>query len=106
MTNEYGEPLDSNGYAPSIIPENRLGKCYICFSTKALQRHEPINAANRQKSKNFGMWVELCDDCHRMCHQYPRTYGECMKREMQSMAMKKYNWTFEDWHRIWGKSYL
>ena len=106
MTNEYGEQLDSNGYAPSIIPENRQGKCYICFKQGDLVRHEPFNGANRSKSQNLGLWVTLCPFCHRMCHQYPKTYGESMKREMQSIAMQKYGWSRDDWHRIWGKSYL
>ncbi len=106
MKNAFGEELDSNGYAPSIVPEERQGKCYICGCQGDLVRHEPFNASNRQKSKNLGIWVTLCPKDHEMCHQYPGTYGECMKREMQALAMRKYGWTFEDWHRIFGKNYL
>lgn len=106
MKNEFGVQLDRNGYAPSIIQEDH-SKCYICKSAEGLQRHEPFNqTANREKSKNLGMWVTLCSCCHHLCHNYPRNYGQTMKREMQSRAMQYYGWSFDDWHERFGKSVL
>lgn len=105
MTNEYRVKLDSNGYAPSIVQEDH-SRCYICGSTDGLQRHEPFNGANRTKSKNLGLWVTLCRFCHNMCHRYPNTYGESMKRETQGKAMLKYGWSYDDWRQRFGKSVL
>ena len=106
MKNEYGAKLDSNGYAPSIIQPEGWNKCYICGCTEALQRHEPFNGANREKSKNLGMWVLLCQKDHTLCHMYPKTYGQAMKRETQLKAMLEYGWTFDDWRVRFGKSWL
>lgn len=107
MKNEYGAELDQNGYAPSIVQED-LSCCYIC-GTRAgkLDRHEPFNGANRTKSKALGLWVMLCHDgCHRMAHQYPRDFGEAMKRETQAKAMRTYGWSFDEWRRRFGKNVL
>lgn len=104
MTNEYGAKLDGK-YAPSIIQSDH-SKCYICGRTEGLQRHEPFNGANRTKSQNLGMWVTLCYFCHDMCHKYPEGFGEAMKRETQSKAMKYYDWDRQEWHRRFGKSVL
>lgn len=104
--NEYGVRLDQNGYAPTIIQRD-MEHCYICGrSDLKLDRHEPFNAYNRTKSKNLGMWVLLCQHCHRMCHDYPSSFGESMRRETQSRAMKHYGWTMKDWYQKFGKSVL
>ena len=105
MTNEFGAVLDRSGYAPSIIQYDH-SSCYICGSCDGLQRHEPFNGANREKSKYYGIWVTLCRCCHDMCHIHPREYGQSMKREAQSRAMKYYGWDREEWRNRFGKSYI
>lgn len=105
MTNEFGIVLDRNGYAPSIV-QYEMDRCYICGRTdEKLDRHEPLNASNRQKSKELGLWVALCRSCHEKCHQY-RDFGEAMKRTTQSRAMLKYGWDYNEWRRRFGKSWL
>ena len=105
MKNEYGVKLDSNGYAPSIVQDD-MESCYICGLGGDLIRHEPFNGSNREKSKNLGLWVNLCEFDHRMCHQYPSTYGGSLKRQAQAKAMRHYEWDYDDWRRRFGKSYL
>ena len=61
MRNEYGEKLDRNGYAPSIIkPPFEADACFICGYSGKLVRHEVFHGPNRTKSKNYGCWVKLC----------------------------------------------
>ena len=106
MKNEYGVALDRNGYAPSVVQYD-LTKCAICGTSGIrLQRHEPFNGANRQKSKRLGLWVVLCPFCHDLCHKYPKEYGSTMRREAQSRAMRHYEWTYNDWVKRFGKNWL
>ena len=51
--NEYGTKLDSNGYAPSIMPLKSF-KCYNCDKYKDTARHEIFGGPLRSKSKQYG----------------------------------------------------
>lgn len=110
MTNEYGTPLDRNGYAPSILQEN--DRCYIneYHSGEKLDRHEPFGGPYRQKSKRLGIWVLLC---HCRCHQFgPEAVHQNaavalnLKQEAQLKAMEHYGWTVDEFRAEFGKSYL
>ena len=104
MTNEYGTELDRNGYAPSIL--NVGVGCMICQRTnRHLQRHEVFHGANRAKSKSYGLWVNLCMECHNNVHHYP-TLDKGLKREAQRHAMLVYKWTKDDFRRRFGKNYI
>lgn len=110
MTNEYGMTLDRNGYAESIIQQN-TGVCYLCKSRAdgKLDRHEPWGAANRQKSKEYGMWVTLH---HFGCHEGPGSVHDDaelareLRRDAQRAAMLRYGWSREEFIRRFGKSEL
>ena len=69
MTNDYGAPLDSNGYAPSIFETDHCLCCFLGASATGanLARHEIFGGPNRQKSKRLGLWVLLCPDVMRPC---------------------------------------
>ena len=113
MNNEYGVPLDKNGYAPSIVQEEADKSCYLCYANGAvdpLNRHEVFGGAYREKSKRFGLWISLCHDrCHQngrnSVHQNHLT-AELVKRDAQRAAMKTYGWSREDFIREFGKNYL
>ena len=49
--NEYGEKLDSNGYAPSILSKSTT--CLICGRYRTA-RHEVFFGPYRDKSKRLG----------------------------------------------------
>ena len=76
MQNEYGAKLDRNGYAPSIL----MGSgdfCSLCFRRdRPLHRHEVFHndfgGVMRKKSKNYGLWISICDECHRRIHENPK----------------------------------
>lgn len=51
MTNEYGAPLDRNGYAPSILQDDD-SYCLICLGNgynDPLNRHEVFGGPFRKK---------------------------------------------------------
>ena len=107
MKNEFGVPLDRNGYAPSII-QRYTERCYLCGgSTEKLDRHEPFSGPFREKSKRLGMWVTLCHHrCHLgAAHKEPGTAHE-LKRIAQGCAMQEYGWTEQEFIIQFGKSWL
>lgn len=103
--NEYGEPLDSNGYAPSVMQFD-TSVCYLCGRRGGkLDRHEPWHGlALRQKSKRYGMWCMLCHDtCHlNGAHRCPEINRKLM-RDAQIKAMGFYGWTPEEFIEKFGK---
>lgn len=60
--NEYGEKLDSNGYAPSILHDKPV--CLICGRYGTARHEVYFGSAYRAKSKRLGLWVTLCPWCH------------------------------------------
>lgn len=105
--NEYGMPLDNNGYVESIMPIN-YGECFVCNGTKDLVRHEVFHGtANRILSKRFGLWVLICPERHAYVHQHPQSlYNKNMKMLGQKMAMDKYEWSKRDFINVFGRNYL
>ena len=104
MTNEYGERLDSHGYAPSVL-DKRQDICFLCNRTdQPLQRHEIFHGPYRHKSMRYGCWVCVCLDCHNKLHK-GGALERGVKAAIQSMAMEKYDWTMEEWRLIFGKNY-
>lgn len=60
--NEYGEKLDSNGYAPSILHDKPV--CLICGRYGTARHEVYFGSVYRAKSKRLGLWVTLCPWCH------------------------------------------
>ena len=105
MKNEYGVPLDRNGYAPSVITDEQ--RCFICGrSGGKLDRHEVWHGAYRDKSKALGCWVPLCGECHdRLHHKGGGLDGE-LKEKSQSIVMEHYGWEVAEFRSRFGKSYI
>lgn len=93
------------------------GTCYICGCNRGYERHHCLHGtANRRMAEREGLWVWLCDRCHRAIHDY----GEfCHELEMTAQAswenayMKSYPYenhadlaAREAFRKIFGKSYL
>ena len=99
--------LDRNGYAPSIMQEDRDG-CFRCGrQAEKLDRHEVFGGANRQKSKALGLWVLLCHNtCHLGCVHKDAAESLRLKKKAQRIAMKHYGWSADDFISIIGRNYL
>ena len=108
MTNEYGAPLDENGYAPSIVNDGDF--CFCCLKGGSafganLARHEIFGGSRREKSKRLGLWVWLCPTCHAEIHASgKRTLA--LHHVGQRAVMEYYGWTECDFVREFGRNYL
>lgn len=103
--NDYGEQLDRNGYAPSIIYQQE-GCCYNCGRTdRPLNRHEIFHGPYRKKAKQFGLWVNLCDVCHRDLHE-----GSGLDRQLKEVGQEAaevyYGWDESEFCLIFGRNYV
>lgn len=99
--------MDKNGYNPSIIQQD-TSCCYLCGrSAGKLDRHEPLQGFNRQKSKRYGLWVVLC---HRPCHMQiahgDPAVANRLKREAQQAAMTHYGWTTDEFIGLFGRNFI
>ena len=110
--NEYGEKLDRNGYAPSIMEGHGDGWCYLCHEdVDTTERHEVFfgTGGSRQKCKELGLWVNLCPTCHRNGERAVHTNAEVcqqVKQDAQRAAMERYGWSEETFRSYFWKSYL
>lgn len=93
----------------SIIPGDIKGRCFICGTVCATERHHIIFGAFRKKSEKYGLTVHLCHWCHNEppngAH-HNRETNMRLKRIAQQEAMKKYSWDIEQFRAIFGKNYL
>ena len=110
MTNEFGAVLDRAGYAPSILQAAGKSCCYLCGKPaggEKMDRHEPWNGANRRKSMELGLWVNLhhfgCHEGPGSVHDQPAKARE-MRADVQRAAMMRYGWSYAEWLRRFGKS--
>lgn len=81
--NEYGEKLDSNGYAPSILHDKPV--CLICGRYGTARHEVYFGSAYRAKSKRLGLWVTLCPWCHQNGPTAIRPFS-ISSQEMQTAA--------------------
>ena len=106
MVNEYGEELDRNGYAPSIL-NRKADLCQVCQRRMGvLQRHEVFHGSNRQKSKRYGLWINVCHSCHYRIHNGDGKLDRFLKEDAQKAAMEHYGWNEYVWRVVFGKNYL
>lgn len=103
-SNEFGVKLDKNGYAPSLFAHEPFC-CFRFHRFGDTARREIYGGALRSKSKQYGLWINLCP----ACHDAIRARGE--KQEFyhklgQQRAMAHYHWTVADFRRRFYKNYL
>ena len=104
MKNEYGNELDRNQYADSILQGTE--RCYLCGRTYRLQRHEVYNGSYRTKSKRLGCWVLLCAECHHDITHINADRRIALKQESQLKVMDFYGIGEDEFRQYFGKSYL
>ena len=103
-SNEYGTRLDKNGYAPTLFPCED-GTCYRCHNTVQTARHEIYGGALRSKSKQFGLWINVCPQCHAAVHDSGEMQ-DYYHRLGQHLAMAEYGWTVQEFRRRFYKNYI
>nr|DAE50976.1 MAG TPA: Recombination enhancement, RecA-dependent nuclease [Caudoviricetes sp.] len=112
MTNEYGAPLDRNGYAPSIVQADTDERCWLCGggAWDGLERHEIFGGrGRREKSKRLGLWLTLCRRCHQAspmaAHQNANTMA-LLHQVGQKAAMQHYGWDTNRFISEFGRNYI
>ena len=106
--NEFGVTLDRNRYAPSLF-DTMPHICYSCHKIGKMERHEIFGGARRNNSKEYGLWVNLCPECHRtspMSVHQSNTSAVRLKSMAQSLAMETYGWGMDEWKEKFFKNYL
>lgn len=95
--------MDKNGYNESMfITES--GTCLICRRKTDTARHEIYHGtANRKLSKEHGMWVNVCPECHRKLHE-----GGDLDRWLKKFGQFVFESgrTREEFIEIFGRNYL
>ena len=104
MKNEYGQKLDKNGYAPSLL-QHYQDACFLCGKGGDLARHEIFPNSNRSKSKALGLWVCLCPGCHYTVHHDAEAMAS-LRRRGQRYAEEELEMSRETFIQRFGKSYL
>jgi len=97
---------DSNGYIPSLF-NTTDGTCYICGCDIGTERHEVFGASNRENSKHYGLWINVCPYCHRLSpssiHLAPEKHIG-LKAEAQELFEEEH--PEKDFLEIFGRNYL
>jgi hypothetical protein len=108
MRNEYGEPLDRNGYGPSLL-DTEYGHCYWCGCYDHTHRHEIYGGTNRSRSQALGLWVNLCVRCHETGRHSVHNCAETnlkLKQIGQETAMAYYGWSNQEFLDRFGRNYV
>ena len=82
-------------------------ECYLCKTTRNLQKHHALHGSYRKNADKYGLWVWLCADHHTMgrdaIHRNPELDKELMKE-----AQRKFEETHtrEEFIALFGKNRL
>lgn len=92
----------------SIIQEKK--ECYVCSSINDLEVHHCIYGnAKRKLSDKYGLVVWLCRKHHRTgkyAVHFFKPLDDKLKELAQQKAMNYYNWSLDDWMKIFRRNYL
>ena len=95
--------LDRNGYRASLF-NTESGFCYIHRGEVATARHEILHGANRNNSKRYGLWINVCPDCHKLVHLEDNGKYLYLKEDAQRLFEEEY--PDKDFVAIFGRNYL
>ena len=93
----------------SIIQSEK--ECYFTQRTDNLHEHHVFGGRNRKLSEKYGLKVWLTGNLHNQSKygvhgKDGHELDKQLKSEVQQIAMKHYNWSVEDFIRIFGKNYI
>ena len=97
-----------NGYKDSIF-ETEKGRCYLCTYFEEdppihTVRHEIMEGiANRELSKYYGLWINICVPHHEDIHRNPKKY-----LFLKEAANELFNYVYpdKDFLTIFGRKYI
>ena len=87
-------------YNPSIFEGQDDIYCAECGSTQYVTRHEIFFGNDRDRSKHWGCWINLCSACHDKLHfgksktLKVKWQRECQKKFEELYGHKKFMFVF------------
>lgn len=85
-----------------------MRKCYVCGRTAGLHRHHVFEgSANRKKSEEYGMVIDLCGVHHNLSSEgihFNKELDLKVKREYQARFEEKYG--HEKFMEVFKRNYL
>lgn len=97
----------SDGRRFSILTDD-LETCYACGSMVNIELHEIYFGSQRERSKEYGLVVPLCPECHKGTYGVHGSRGKMLnvslKEEGQIAFEKRYPAT--DFMAVFGRNYL
>lgn len=91
----------------SIIQQTR--ECYVCGCKGILHSHHIFGAGKRPLSEKYGLKIWLCPKHHNMSDlgiHFNKPLDNLVKELAQTKAMNYYNWTIDDWMKIFRRNYI
>ena len=92
-------------YSPSLFSGQDDKYCFVCGSTQYVQRHEIFFGAYRNKSKEYGLWLNLCSSCHDKTH-FAKDHSLDIKLKQLGQAKFEETHTREEFMSLFGKNRL
>lgn len=89
--------------ANSVMQKDKV--CYICGTTRHLEKHHCMNGANRKKADKDGLWVWLCRDCHTGHRGVHQNAGLMRELKAQAQTIYEYDHSHEEWMKEYGRNY-
>lgn len=98
--------MDRNGYNKSILATTD-GVCFLCGKYCETARHEVYEGTgSRSLSKRYGLWVNLCPECHTRVHAEPEWERAVQLKEDARTAFLEEGHTSDEFIRIFEKGFV
>lgn len=95
--------------AKSIMATEK-GICFLCGAHGVTEKHHVYEGSGRRRlSEKYGLWVWLCHRCHNEPPEGVHHNAEndrLLKARVQHRAMHVYQWTVEQFRKLFRKSYI
>lgn len=92
----------------SIIQKDKY--CYVCGATHNIMAHHIFyGTAKRQLSDKYGLIIYLCGKHHNLTNEgihFNKELDNKVKAMAQFRAMDYYNWSIDEWMKIFRRNYL
>lgn len=90
----------------SIIQDTK--ECFLTQRRNNLHSHHIFHGSYKRKmSEKYGLKIWLTAELHENLHgKNGSSFDLKLKQMAQTKAMEHYNWSIEDFIRIFGKNYL
>ena len=94
----------------SIIQDKKSGRCFLCDARGvSLEEHHVFGGGCRKLSEHYGLKVYLCHRCHNEPPKgvhFCREEREKLQSRVQKTAMRYFNWSTEDFIKIFGRNFV